>query len=139
MTGRIVVGVDGSEHSKAALRWAVNRAEKLGDTKVVAVLAWQMPLVGMPGAVDPDEVESRAKGYLNAIVDELAGSPPVSVARIVAHGEPAESLIETAKDADLLAVGARGRNPFWALMLGSVSQGCAAAAACPVVIVKAKT
>ena len=51
-------------------------------------------------------------------------------------GDPAESLLAAAQDADLLVLGTRGRSPLAGLLLGSVSQICAAAARCPVVLVK---
>ena len=54
----------------------------------------------------------------------------------MAEGDPAESLIAASEQADLLVVGTRGRSPFAGLMLGAVSQRCAAAAPCPVVLVK---
>jgi nucleotide-binding universal stress UspA family protein len=60
----------------------------------------------------------------------------VPLATLVAEGDPAESLIVAARDAELLVVGTRGRSPFAGLALGSVSQRCAAAAPCPVVLVK---
>jgi nucleotide-binding universal stress UspA family protein len=58
---------------------------------------------------------------------------------LVAEGDSAESLVAAAEGAGLLVVGARGRSPFAGLMLGSVSQRCAAKAGCPVVIVKLDT
>ena len=57
---------------------------------------------------------------------------------VVAEGDPAESLITAARNADLLVLGTRGQSPFAGLVLGSVSQRCAAAAVCPVVLVKAR-
>lgn len=136
MSTRIVVGLDGSAHSIAGLRWALAHAEKLGDTTVVALLAWELPLIAVPNAFDADELEGRAKHFLNQTVDSIAPDPPVRLERIVAHGEPTTSLVEASRNADLLVVGTRGRNPFKGLLLGSVSQGCAATAHCPVVIVK---
>ena len=57
---------------------------------------------------------------------------------LVAEGDPAESLIIASEHADLLVLGTRGRSPFAGLVLGAVSQRCAAAATCPVVLVKAR-
>lgn len=135
-TSTIVVGVDGSAHSKVALRWALSHAERLGDSRVIAVFAWELPLIGVPGAFDLDAMESGAKSFLGNVIREVAPDPPVALEAFVARGEPTESLVEASQSADLLVVGTRGRNPFRGLLLGSVSQGCAAAADCPVVIVK---
>ena len=55
---------------------------------------------------------------------------------MTAEGDPSESLIEASKGASLLVVGTKGRSPWTGLLLGSVSQRCAAAASCPVVLVK---
>ena len=55
---------------------------------------------------------------------------------MVAEGDPTEALITAARGADLLVLGSRGRSQFRRLLLGSVSQGCAAYAPCPVVLVK---
>ena len=57
---------------------------------------------------------------------------------LVAEGDRAESLLLASQDADLLVLGTRGRSPFAGMVLGSVSQRCAAAATCPVVLVKAR-
>ena len=56
---------------------------------------------------------------------------------MVAEGDPAEALLIASQGASLLVPGTRGRSPFAGLVLGSVSQRCAAAARCPVVLVKA--
>lgn len=55
---------------------------------------------------------------------------------MVAEGDTADALVTAAKDADLLVLGVRGRSPLAGLLLGSVSQVAAAAAPCPVVLVK---
>jgi nucleotide-binding universal stress UspA family protein len=55
---------------------------------------------------------------------------------VVAEGDPIEALVAAAEDADLLVLGTRGRSQFAGLLLGSVSQACAAHASCPVVLVK---
>ena|SRR6185437_2412203 len=135
MTYRIVVGVDSSPHSVAALRWALRQAESRSG-EVVALFCWQLPFYGMPGGFDRNELEARAKALLRQTVAAAVPQPRVPLVTIVAEGDPTEALIEASKDANLLAVGTRGRTQYPGLMLGSVSQGCSAHANCPVVLVK---
>ena len=136
MTYRIVVGVDGSEHSNAALRWALAEAEAHADSLVTAVLSWQVPFLSFPGAFDRDELDKTYKAFLIETVSAIAPKPAVPVETLVAEGDPTESMVEASKDADLLVLGIKGRSPFAGLLLGSVSQGAAATAHCPVVLVK---
>lgn len=117
------------------MRWAIQHAEAR-NTTVEAVFAWQLPLIAVPGAFDREELEQRAKQFVVDIVSAVNPSPPVPVIPVVAEGDPAESLVTAARHADLLVLGTRGRSPLRGLMLGSVSQTSAAAAPCPVVIVK---
>lgn len=132
---KIVVGVDGSDHSTAALRWAVGHAERTGSS-LEAVFAWQLPMIGIPGAFDRGEMEAAAKDFLVETVSAAVPSPPIPLELTVAEGDPTTSLVAAARGADMLVVGTRGRTPFKGLLLGSVSQGCASTAACPVVVVK---
>jgi nucleotide-binding universal stress UspA family protein len=135
MTYRIVAGVDGSQHSDAAVRWALELAEFRGG-EVTAVFAWQVPFLSFPGAYDRDELEKAAKEFLVDKLSSIAPSPEVPLEPLVAEGDPAESLVVAAEDADLLVLGTRGRSRFPGFDLGSVSQRCAAAAPCPVLLVK---
>jgi|SRR5580658_746212 nucleotide-binding universal stress UspA family protein len=135
MTYRIVVGIDGSEHSNAAVRWALKEAECHSGT-VTAVLAWQVPFLSFPGAFDRDELEEVYKNYLIETVSGITPKPAVPLETLVAEGDPTESLVEASKGADLLVLGIRGRTHFRGLLLGGVSQGAAATAHCPVVLVK---
>ena len=57
------------------------------------------------------------------------------LARVV-EGSPARSLLDISKGADLLVLGSRGHGPFVGMLLGSVSEYCAAHATCPVVVVR---
>ncbi len=136
MTYKVVVGVDGSAHSTAALRWALAEAASHSSGQVTALFCWQLPFLSIPGAYDKDELERTYHDFLIKTVSEVAPSPPVPLLPLIAQGDPTESLIIASKDADLLVLGIRGRSPFAGLMLGSVSQACAAHAACPVVLVK---
>ena len=135
MTYRIVVGVDGSRHGEAALRWALAEAEAR-DAELTAVFAWQVPFLSFPGAFDRDELEQASKEFIVDTVSKIAPTPPVPLLTLVAEGDPAASLIEASKGASMLVVGTRGRSPWSGLLLGSVSQRCAAAASCPVTLVK---
>lgn len=136
MTYRIVVGVDGSEHSNAALRWALDEAEAHPGGMVTAVLSWQVPFVSFPGAFDRGELETAYKAFLIETVSAIAPQPAVPLETLVAEGDPTESLVEASKGANLLVLGIRGRSAVAGLLLGSVSQGAAATAHCPVVLVK---
>lgn len=136
---RIVVGIDGSDTSQHALRWALEEG-RLRQAAVEVVHAWHPPcLAAYPHSVpafDPEIYEKAAKQVLDTVVDEedTAGLP-VPVERIVALGGAASLIVETAKGADLVVVGSRGLGEFKGLLLGSVSQQVTHHAPCPVVVV----
>ncbi|MER5354567.1 universal stress protein [Kitasatospora sp. NPDC002551] len=135
---RIVVGIDGSAPSKAALRWAVGQAVLTGAT-VHAVAAWEYPsLYGWFAPMVDDGFEQSARRTLTAEVNEVIGAQrPVPVEESLVLGHAAEVLLEASGDADLLVVGHRGRGTFARTLLGSVSARCAVHGSCPVVIVRA--
>jgi len=135
VTYRIVVGVDGSEHSNVALKWALAEA-RVHSGMVTAVLAWQMPFLSFPGGFDRDELDQAYKNFLNETVSAIAPAPAVPLETLIAEGDPTESLVEASKGANLLVMGTRGRSPFAGLLLGAVSQAVAASAHCPVVLIK---
>jgi nucleotide-binding universal stress UspA family protein len=135
MTYNVVVGVDGSPHGDAALRWALKDAEA-HQGQVTAVFVWQVPFSSFPGLYDREALEKAAKEFLVEKVSTIAPKPAVPLVPVVAEGDTAEALIVAAEDAAILALGTRGRSPVKGLLLGSVSQVCAAAAPCPVVLVK---
>src|SRR4051794_26073155 len=138
---RIVVGIDGSDSSKNALRWAQSMAEH-GSGSVEAVIAWQiMPTYAwagaywgaMPGEPDPASV---AEKVLSQVVDEVFGAHrPAALELTVAEGSPAGVLVERSKEAAMVVVGSRGHGGFTGLLLGSVSEAVAEHAACPVLVV----
>ncbi len=144
MSGRVIVGVDGSETARKAVRWAAREA-KLRRMKLELVSAWEIPIYsyasryGFP-AISEEMMKSltaRAEGHLAEALDEArAEAREVQIETIAAEGQPAKVLVEVAKGADLLVVGSRGLGGFRELLLGSVSQQCAQHAACPVVIVR---
>lgn len=140
-TVRIVVGVDGSDASRRALRWAVDEA-RLRHADLHVVHASAEPFVAphgpsIPGLVRAVQaVDGRPERVLEAsLAGVLDGDVPVR--REIIAGPAAPALLAAAQDADLLVVGSRGRGGFTGLLLGSVSQQCVAHAPCPVVVVRA--
>jgi len=137
----IVVGVDGSDESKAALRWALEEA-RLRNATVRAVYAWRDPYVLAPGFGLPEDFEfdalrERAVETLDAVVAEVAGKTShVPVEGVVAEGPAGSVLVQAAEGAELLVVGSRGHGGFVGLLLGSVSQQCVTHAPCPVLVVR---
>lgn len=134
---RIVVGVDGSDSSKAALRWAIRQA-KLTGASVDAVTAWHYP-AGYGWAQDGGEVdfEGDAKRVLSEALGEVSGlEPDVPVRPLIAEGHPADVLLRTAKGAGLLVVGSRGHGGFASALVGSVSMYCVSHAHCPVLVLR---
>ena len=138
--GRIVVGVDGSDASIKALRWAVRQAELTGDS-VEAVNSWEYPATSwgslMPGLPEDFDPQAVATVALNEALEEALGAEgAAAVDKIVVIGNPALSLLERAKGANLLVVGARGYSGFKATLLGSVSLHVTQHATCPVTVVR---
>jgi nucleotide-binding universal stress UspA family protein len=139
---RIVVGVDGSPASRAALAWAVGQAGETGAS-VAAVIAWHRPALvgGVPfapteGLDSTDYGGSAAKVLSDAVSQTVDPDGPVTVTSTVREGNAAQVLLDLAKDADLLVVGNRGHGGFAEALLGSVSEACVHHAQCPVVIVR---
>ncbi len=135
---RIVVGVDGSPSSKAALRWAICQA-KLTGAVVEAVTAWWYPSgFGLPGAIDDtaDSADDAEKTLTVALAEVSALDPAVVVCPRLVQGHPTEVLVREAVGADLLVVGSRGHGGLLGAVLGSVSQHCAQQAPCPVLVMR---
>jgi nucleotide-binding universal stress UspA family protein len=141
---RIVVGVDGSPSSGAALRWAIRQAEMTHGI-VDAVIAWQFPAGygghswAPPAAADTvDYPEIAAKALADAIGSAVDLDADVSVRQVVVGDNAAQALLDAAVDADLLVVGSRGHAGFAGALLGSVSQHCVQHAPCPVVVIRGR-
>lgn len=144
-TGPVVVGVDDSVGGRAALRWAVVEAARIG-VDVRAVHGWDLFFSVPDGAevfepmVQPDLVEAARRGIERLVEDEigdLEDRPAIDVVA-VAMSAP-EALLREAKGASLLVVGSRGRGGFAGLLAGSVSQHCLHHSPCPLVIVATET
>jgi nucleotide-binding universal stress UspA family protein len=136
---RIVVGVDGSEGARQALRWAIEEARHRQATLEV-VHAWRtVPIADYAFT----EREPGGSGrYAQRLLDEAVEAEDttgLAVERKLLSGGTAYALTHEAKGASLLVIGSRGRGGFTGLLLGSVSQQLAHHASCPVVIVPPDT
>jgi nucleotide-binding universal stress UspA family protein len=138
---RIVVGVDGSDGARVAVRWAAAEAARRNG-RLELVSAWHFPAssgtFAIAYAVDElvkDLTRAAERQLGEAAADARAIAPDVIVETHVAEAQPATALLEAAAGADLLVIGSRGLGGFRGLLLGSVSQQCAHHATCPVVIV----
>jgi nucleotide-binding universal stress UspA family protein len=139
--GGVLVGHDGSECAQGALRWAAGLAGRAGLVLHV-VRAWGItsaprPKTWEPGYVPPlTDFEQAVLHDLDNCVAAARLDPSVQVRTHVVHRPPAKGLMETAKGADLLVVGARGRGGFAGLVLGSTSDQLVHHAPCPVTVVR---
>ena len=137
----VVVGVDGSAASVAALAWAARYGSATG-ARVQALLAWHYPgaVGGPPIEKAPESVHEQTQHHEQDILDgAVAKAIPgqtSSVETTVGYGHPAQVLIDASKDADLLVVGSRGHRAWTGMLVGSVSLHCVTGAHCPVVVVR---
>jgi nucleotide-binding universal stress UspA family protein len=130
----IVVGVDGSPSSVAALQLAASLVPLAGDV-IHAVAAWQYPLVfGLYTPVDWNYEELGGKALDRALADAFPSTYPCEIERHLLKGAPAEVLIEESRHASMVVVGSRGHGGFGGLLLGSVSSAVAERAECPVLV-----
>ncbi|MGW0411092.1 universal stress protein [Streptomyces collinus] len=137
---RVVVGVDGSQSSYEALRWAVRYAG-LVDGTVDAVAVWELPgLYGWSApAVDMDVDEDEARQKMRQELTDVLGADAADPVRThLVHGNATDVLLRAAEGAEALVVGSRGRGGFVRALLGSVSQHVSQHASCPVVIVRCR-
>lgn len=123
---RIVVGIDGSENSIAALVWAMRIAA--GDVDIEAVHAWthHFAAVPEPYGIPPDFSEKNASETLDRVIAtarERAGEDAREVVGTLVHGDPRAVLRSAPKESDLLVLGARGHRGVAHLLLGSVTTG----------------
>lgn len=152
----VVVGIDGSAGSLAALHWAQRHAELVG-ADVHAVIAWESPPMygghaqavhsnrpqdaatagGLRGRVltDGTDWHLNAQQIIDNALDSIAGTATVKVSATVTEGHPVSVLLEAARGAELLVVGNRGHGGFVGMLLGSVSERVIAHAPCPVLVV----
>ncbi|MDA3644317.1 universal stress protein [Saccharopolyspora indica] len=137
--GPVVVGLDNSPRSRAALRYALDAAARY-ECELLAVQVWEYvePTPIVP-PLEHELVELRDEA-LRGLAEQLSGCaeayPNVPVHRIAQRGHPVAELAAAAEGARLLVVGHRGRGGFAGLLLGSVAAGVLHHAPCPVAVVR---
>ncbi|TDO66462.1 nucleotide-binding universal stress UspA family protein [Kribbella sp. VKM Ac-2571] len=135
-TGRVVVGVDGSEVSAAAIRFAFQEAarRRVGITAVHAAMPTrQHPSLRVPADI-VEQVDRQL--FAEAMDSKQVLIPGIDVRMKLVHAHPAQALIDASAGAELIVVGSHGRGGFTGMLLGSVSQAVLHHAACPVAVVR---
>jgi nucleotide-binding universal stress UspA family protein len=154
---RIVVGVDGSPNSIAALRQAGGIARREGARLDVVFVYSASPSLdvrlgtsasspyGFPETGDPDvtaiadQDQADAQRVLAQCIEEAFGdAPPARLESLAVIGSPRRVLSALSHGALLLVVGARGHSGALGLLIGSTAQACTKTAACPVLVVPAE-
>ncbi|WP_211768293.1 universal stress protein [Kutzneria sp. CA-103260] len=144
--GKIVVGVDGSDASLDAVRWALDEARRRG-AEVHAVTVWHTdpppvegppPMVGIPYRAKESAL-ADAQAMQDRVMDAVQGvAEGVAVHRHMVAQWPQRALVHISADADLLVLGRQGHSWLAEKLLGSVSAYCVRHATCPVVITPAR-
>jgi nucleotide-binding universal stress UspA family protein len=131
--GRVIVGVDASDHSRQALRVAADEARLRGAAlHVLHAVHWD----DATGLLSPTRKELVQWGQKLVAVE--LGATGVTGRPVIVPGLASEVLVRHSAHADLLVVGSRGRNPATSLLLGSTSEHCARHAQCPVMVIRAR-
>jgi nucleotide-binding universal stress UspA family protein len=133
-----VVGVDGSDDSRMALRWAAAVGSAAG-IPIRAVQSWTHPRSAVlpiaPVPLSADDMDDQTQQAIDAVVTDTLGSSAGVTTRVL-RGSPAGALLQTVTPESVLVLGSRGLGGFSGLLLGSVSQECVEYAACAVVVVR---
>ena len=136
----IVVGVDGSRHSRKALERAANEAAV--HHMPLTVLTVHQAVRDVYGSAshygDDAALTDKAKEAAQAETDQVLaalGSRPASVTVTAVHGLPVDELIKASQGADMLVLGRRGFGGFARLMMGSVTDQVSRHAHCAVLVV----
>jgi nucleotide-binding universal stress UspA family protein len=137
----VVVGVDGSESGRCALRWALAEAQ-LRRARLVVVHAWREPSLVVPdeyeqALVEEGRTDEAALKLIDREVNAVGGdlADTVEIHRTQAHGFAARSLVEASQGAELVVVGRRGSGGFPHELIGPKAVQVAHHAACPVAVV----
>ncbi len=139
----IIVGVDGSGHSRRALEWAMKEAAvrrvplTVFTVHEISVGYWGSGVSYPEDHAVAEHARRAVQLEVEKVLDSLGESRP-SVTVQALSGTPAHELLTAAKDADMIVVGSRGTGGFARLLMGSVSTQVSHHAHCPVVVIPAE-
>jgi nucleotide-binding universal stress UspA family protein len=137
----VIVGADGTESSKAAVRWAAREARRLGlPLRITHAFDWEWREARTDASYDYlDHARRMADGITaNAVYEARAVAGDLEVEGDPVVGNPASRLLADSEEARLVVLGCRGRGGFGSLLLGSVSHRVATHAKCSVVVVRGR-
>jgi nucleotide-binding universal stress UspA family protein len=140
----IIVGVDGSDHSRQALRWALREAVlhqvpltvmavRPDAVRPATMIYWGLDSYPESGP-DQEHARQKVQEFADKVASEIGETVP-GITVSVLMGNAAEELVKASRDADMLVVGSRGSGGFARILMGSVSSQVMHHAACPVVII----
>ncbi|WP_101784521.1 universal stress protein [Nonomuraea indica] len=137
--GQVVVGYDGSEHSTAAMEYAVEQARSR-DAQLYVLTAWQMPMFSPYAAAYSDLLQEAYEEEVRMarawVVPWRERHPDVRIVDEQVSEHPVSALVKASASADLVVVGSHGRGGFASAVLGSVSHGVLHHVTCPVAVVR---
>jgi nucleotide-binding universal stress UspA family protein len=140
----IIVGVDGSDHSRRALDWAIREAVK--HHLPLTVMSIHPPPARPATSIywgvhsypensfDPELARMAVQQFVDKVAGEIGEAPEITVS--IGTGDAAEELVKAGQDAEMLVVGSRGGGGFARLLMGSVSSQVVHHASCPVVVIR---
>ncbi|WP_168176544.1 universal stress protein [Williamsia sp. 1135] len=139
---RLVVGVDGSEHSLDAVRWAATDAI-VRAVPLTIVTAVREKAQNLSDAVNlrvdtPQVVRRQAERTLetaSGVARDTVGTHALAVTTAVVEGAPTDVMVRWGSDTTLLVVGSRGLGEFTGGLIGSVSTAVVGHARCPIAVV----
>jgi nucleotide-binding universal stress UspA family protein len=140
----VVVGVDGSDHARRALEWAIEEARAHGHRLEVVhatvdphtIVPYTMEEMGM--RFDVSKARTAAERLIADLLADVGVPDGLEVDAVVEQGPAANVLVRRSQDATVLVVGTRGHGAMSEVLLGSVSHQVVHHAQCPVVVVRGK-
>ena len=137
MPQTVVVGVDGSQESVRALRWAADHVRQVGGI-VHAVTVWHQPVqFGYRFPPTDAELEKQGKQALDSAMAQVKPDfPSLDIQAKLIRGQVIDEFVKLSRQADLMVVGNKGHGAFTGMLVGSVAMKIVHHAVCPVTVVR---